>query len=290
MKLIPAGVTRSVARAVLQTKKNSPHIFFVGGVVGIVGSTVLACRSTLKLPTTLDEIEKDVIETKSKHTDMTEDSERYHDLAPVYIRSALKVGKLYAPSIILGSASIAALTGSHVQLSRRNSALTATLALVSKAYDDYRVCVQQEIGEKRELELYHCMEDVELAKDGEASKLVGAVVNPTKHSIYARIFDESSIHWQKNAEMNRIFIQVQQSYFNDRLQVYGHVFLNEVYDHLGFDRTPQGAIVGWVRNSENGDGYIDFGMYDAENSLFVNGMERSIVLDFNVDGIIYNLI
>ena len=52
-------------------------------------------------------------------------------------------------------------------------------------------------------------------------------------------------------------------------------------------------MVGWVMSKDNGDNYVDFGIYDMNNPAarrFVNGAERSILLDFNVDGVIYDLI
>jgi hypothetical protein len=96
-------------------------------------------------------------------------------------------------------------------------------------------------------------------------------------------------NWQKNSEHNKLFLKCQQSYANDMLQARGHVFLNEVYSWLGLEHSKAGAVVGWVINSD-GDNFVDFGIFDPGNSRFVNGQERSILLDFNVDGVIYDKI
>ena len=88
-----------------------------------------------------------------------------------------------------------------------------------------------------------------------------------------------------------MFLNGQQNFANDLLQARGHVFLNEVYDMLGIPRSQAGAVVGWVK--EFGDGYVDFGIFDGKTSQarsFVNGEERNILLDFNVAGVIYDLI
>lgn len=285
MKLIPHVVTRTVARQILKTKKNSPHIFFVGGVVGVVGSTVLACRATLKLEPVLDEISQDMKMVKNTNnlTNQTE-SEYYRDLGRMYGRSAFKLGKLYGPSLAVGTVSIAALTGSHVQLTRRNAALTATLAAVSKAYEDYRLRVQEEIGKDRELEIYRDIRDEKIEGQKELVK-----ATPGGWSPYARCFDESNVNFVKDSELNRIFIECQLNYFNHRLQTHGHVFLNEVYDHLGFERTREGSVVGWLRDGK-GDGYVDFGIFEAYNTRFLTGSERAVWLDFNVDGVMYDKI
>lgn len=282
---IPSGLTRSVSRQVLVTKKNSPHIFFAGGVIGVAGAAVLACRATLQLEKKLDEVKQRV--ELAKTSDEFTDEERERVVAVVYVKGALKIGKLYGPSIALGAASIAALAGSHVQLTRRNAALSATLALVSKAYDDYRFRVRQELGDEKELSLYRGIVEKEETVDGK--KQISKIGDPTRHSPYARFFDEMSINWEKNAEINRIFVQCQQSYMNQLLHARGHVFLNEVYDALGLERSQAGAVVGWVRNGD-GDGYVDFGMFVPDNARFVNNMERSCLLDFNVDGVIYDKI
>lgn len=292
-------ITRSINRRILATKKHSPHIFFIAGVVGSVTSTVLACRATLKLSETLDGIEKDIHEIKVvKHPEiMTSDdanplyypvNEYRRDLAYVYAKSALKITKLYAPSVVVGVASIGALTGSHVQLTKRNSALMAAYAAVQTAYENYRDRVRDLYGEEKELDIYHAAKvEVLRGEDGEEESI--KTVDPNKYSPYAKIFDEYNKNWEKDPELNRLFIQCQQNYANNLLQARGYLFLNEVYNMLGIDISKAGQVVGWVIGDE-GDNYVDFGLYEIGNSRFVNGWERSIVLDFNVDGVIYDKI
>ncbi len=292
MKLVPKGVTRSVGRKVLVVKKNSPHIFFVGGVAGVIGATFLACRATLKLEKTLDEIKDDLDAVKPEvlvdnlaTQPPVQTQAQVKAVGLVTVRSTVKLGRLYGPSILLGGASIAALTGSHVQLTRRNAALTATLAAVTRAYDEYRIRVQEEIGKERELDIYRNIKEEEIEVDGKKKKV--KVTDPSGWSPYARFFDEASPNWQKNPEMNRIFLECQQNYANHLLRSRGHVFLNEVYDSLGLERSKAGQVVGWVSDGD-GDGYIDFGLYEAVSKDFVTGMEPRIVLDFNVDGVVYD--
>lgn len=286
MKFVPHSVTRAVARKALTAKKNSPHIFFGIGVVGVIGSTIMACRATLKVEEIVDEGKADV-EAVKKAGPYASEQAYYRDLACVYSRTGARLGRLYGPAALVGVASIAALTGSHVQLTRRNSALTFTLAAVSKAYDEYRVRVREEIGEKRELDIYQGTRTEKREIDGKKQDV--EVRDSQGFSPYARLFDEASPNWQKNAELNRIFIQCQQNYANYRLQANGHVFLNEVYDAIGLERSPAGAVVGWVLGGE-GDDFIDFGIDEVRNAAFVNGLERNVWLDFNVDGVVYDKI
>lgn len=295
MKLIPASVVPKLSRQLLIAKKNSPHIFFAAGVVGTVASAVLACRATLKLSATLDEIQKEVQILKPQVNQTaevvtTEEVVIEHTKTVyVYSRAALKLVKLYGPSVLLGAASIGLLTGSHLQITRRNSALMAAYAAVQKAYDDYRDRVREELGASKELDIYHAAK-IETIKDAEGNEIEVKVSDPNRYSPYAKFFDEYNDNWQRDSELNRMFVQCQQNHWNYKLTAHGHVFLNEVYDGLGLPRSQAGAIVGWLKESENGDGYIDFGIFEAFNARFVNGEEQSILLDFNVDGVIWDKI
>jgi len=273
-KLSPK-VSRFVGRKGLVIKKQSPNILFGVGIVGTVASTVLACRSTLKLSQTLDDIEKDISQARGIESDVTY----------AYVRGGVKLGRLYGPAVGVGLVSIGCLSKSHVDLTRRNASLVAAYATLQGAFDSYRDRVRDDIGADRELDIYSGVIDTRVDKEGQVEKLH----DPNARSPYARFFDEYSSHYEKNAELNRLYIQCQQNYANELLRARGHVFLNEVYDMLGIDRSQAGAVVGWVVG-DTGDNYIDFGMYANTNSRFINGWEPSILLDFNVDGVIYDKI
>jgi hypothetical protein len=289
VSIIPVGVTRTWGRSVLQAKKNSPHIFFGAGVVSVAVGTVLACRATLKIEPILEEAQHDLHEVKALGesalvtTDAYSPKEYYRDLGYVAGKTGIKLVKLYGPSVIVMGFGIGCLTGAHVQMTRRNAALTATLAAVSKAYEDYRARIIQELGAEKEAAIYNEAPD-DVTDDGLEPKMNR---NPNKYSPYAVIFDEANINWKKDPELNRLFVQSQMNYMNHKLHARGHLFLNEVFDALGFERTRAGAVVGWVVGGE-GDDYVDFGVFNSPD--FVNGWERSVILDFNVDGVVYDKI
>lgn len=281
-KFVPKFASRAVGGQVLALKENSPHLFFGAGLVGVVAGTVLACRATLKAEPILDQMKEDIEGVKT-HLKDTEGHKR--DLAYVYIRGTVSLGRLYAPAIAVSGIGVACLTGSHIQLTRRNAALTVAYTGLHQAFNEYRDRVREELGEEQERDLYFGAVEKKGKKDGESITI--KEFDPTKPSPYARFFDEYSDNWVKDAEYNHMFVQAQQHYMNQRLQTKGYVFLNEVYEALGLPKSRAGQVVGW-RLDGNGDGYIDFNMYDPENSRFVNGTERSILLDFNVDGVILN--
>jgi hypothetical protein len=172
----------------------------------------------------------------------------------------------------------------------------AAYAALDRGFKEYRKRVQEDVGHEKDLEYRHGYEERKEIKEGEDGPVeVTHRIAPTPDGMpspYARFFDEHSPNWNRRPDWNQIFLNSQQNYMNDLLIARGHVFLNDVYDALGIERSQAGSIVGWVLDGE-GDNYIDFGMYDGCSErarAFVNGQERSILLDFNVDGIIWNLI
>jgi hypothetical protein len=297
MTFLSEAIQRGVSRQVLVGQKNAPQLLFVGGVAGMIGSTVLACRATLKLQEVLDDADGDIRtakEVRENYPEKYTEENRRKDTSIIYVRSAVKVAGLYAPSVVLGAASIGMLTKSHNILNERNAALTAAYAAIDKGFREYRARVVEKYGEDEDRRLRY---DTELVVDGpregKTKPETSLRVGPGAASIYARFFDPLSVNWCKEPEYNALFIRCQQNWANDLLRARGHVFLNEVYGMLGIPHSKEGAIVGWLRGAE-GDDYIDFGVFTPDGGDrirdFVNGREGSVLLDFNVDGVIFDKI
>lgn len=292
MKLLPASVGRTVATQLLKAKKNSPKLMFVGGIAGVVTSAVLACRATLKLNETLDEFRENLEAVKSIEPAVEDPTRDYNkeqhsrNLVYVYTHGTVKLVKLYGPAVIVGAASIAALVASHNTLSKRNASLTAAYSALQMSYDAYRERVKKEIGDEKERDLYNNVSLAERVIDGKVQK--GKVLDDTDRSPYWFMFDDCNPNWTKSPEANRTFLMANQTWFNHILQIRGHVFLNEVLDRLGFEHTKAGAVTGWVLG--NGDGYIDFGLFEVNNKQFLEGWERSVALNFNCDGVVWDKI
>lgn len=263
--------------AKLSLKHNSPHIFFGLGIAGIIAGNILSCRATLGMSDKLDRMKDELDDVKAN----SPEEDRNRDLALVYKHNLKDLAKAYAPSVLVTGLSIAALSGSHVQLTRRNAALTAAYSSLMATLTEYRQRVATELGEDKEEELYQGFE-----RDNKGNLRL----DPENLSVHARFFDEASEQWQKDPELNRVFLQCQQEYLNQLLRTRGHVFLNEVYDALGLERTKAGQVVGWILTDDGSANYIDMGIFDIYSSRFVNGSEACILLDFNVNGVIYDKI
>jgi len=292
MKFVPAVIGKQIARRSLLAQKASPEVLLGVGIVGLVGSTVLACRATLKVETVMEEAKTKLELSKSlQRPDYSED-DRSRDTALIYFQSGVKVVRLYAPAIIVGAASIYALKTSHGILTRRNVALTAAYTALEKGFDQYRSRVVEKYGTEEDRNFRCGTRQVEVVNPDTNKKELVTRVGLEDPSIYARFFDDHSPSWSKEPEYNMIFLKCQQNYANDLLRGRGHVFLNEVYDMLGIPRSSAGSVVGWVL-SPNGDtdNFVNFGVFDGREQVtrdFVNGLEGAILLDFNVDGVIYN--
>lgn len=298
MKVNTNSLTRSLNKFGLKIKKHSPEILMVAGTIGVVASTVMACKATLKVNDILDETKKTVntIHTAVENNDSSVYSEEdmKKDLAITYVHTGVKFAKLYGPSVALGVASIGAMITSNRILSKRNMALVAAYTTLDQGFKKYRSNVVERFGEKIDKELKNnikakVIETVKVDEDGKETKIKETVDVCEGVSDYARFFDELSRYYQRDAEYNLTFLKAQERYATEKLKANGTLFLNEVYDMLDIPRTRAGQVVGWVYDEDNpiGDNYVSFGMYDVHRKSvreFVNGYEKAILLDFNVDG------
>jgi hypothetical protein len=236
-----------------------------------------------------------VVNSPSYSGDATyNEAELKRDLAAISIRGVGSLARLYAPSVLLGTVSVACLTKSHAILQDRNLALTAAYAAVDNAFARYRERVVDRYGSEIDRELQYDTERIDIV-DEETGKVTSEdVITDAPGSAYARFYDEySSRNWSPDPDINLLFLRNVQNYCNDRLRARGHLFLNEVFSELGLAHTKAGAIVGWRWNKESGDDYVDFGIWDGTQESvndFFNGREGAILLDFNVDGVIYDKI
>ena len=300
-------MSRNLHKFGFKFKKHSPEILAVAGVVGIVASGIMACKASTKLSGVIEETKEqldqvhDYVE-KNGFSDKYTEEDSKKDTAIIYTQTAVKLVKLYGPAVILGTLSITAMLTSNKILRKRNIALAAAYTTVDKAFKDYRGRVVERFGEELDRELKYNLkskeiEEVVTDENGEETTVKKTVkaMNPNDISQYARFFDESCSSWNKSQFHNQMFLKQQQNYANDLLKAQGYLFLNDVYKMLGMDVAPYGQVVGWIYDEKNpvGDNFVDFGLYDLNDEakrLFINGRERSILLDFNVDGNILDLI
>lgn len=296
---IMKSVNGVASKTVMKLKKHSPEILVVAGIAGTVVSAVLACKATTKVAEILDETNGtlDTIHEGMKTGAIngqeytTEDGKK--DTVVVYAQTGMKLAKLYSPAIILGTLSITSILASNNILRKRNVALGAAYAAIDKSFKEYRGRVIERFGEQVDTELKYGIKakkfeeievDPETGKEKKVKKTV-MVADPNLQSDYAVYFDSKSRNYETNPDYNRMFLKAQQAFANDKLQTRGHLFLNEVLDDLDLPRTPAGQIVGWTKDGP--DGYVNFRIVEVERETEDGRHEPALLLDFNVEGNIW---
>lgn len=290
------GVT---SKAVMKLKKHSPEILVVAGIAGTVVSAVLACKATTKVAEILDETKGTLdtihegMETGAINGQEYTNEDGKKDTVVVYAQTGMQLAKLYGPAIILGTLSVTSILASNNILRKRNVALGAAYAAIDKSFKEYRGRVIERFGEQVDTELKYGIKakkfeeievDPETGKEKKVKKTV-MVADPNLQSDYAVYFDSKSRNYETNPDYNRMFLKAQQAFANDKLQTRGHLFLNEVLDDLDLPRTPAGQIVGWTKDGP--DGYVNFRIVEVERETEDGRHEPALLLDFNVEGNIW---
>lgn len=282
------------AKAVLLTRKHAPEIMVYSGVVGMVGSTVLACREIFEVQHTafIESGKRIKMKNYAEKNPESEEAQNYkRELTKSYAKQGLAHARQLAPALSLGALSIASILAGHNMLRKRHVALAGAYVTLQNTYDEYREAVKEFIGEDTERELRQNIAVGE--KDLKEDKPLSDQVNQNAFSPYARIFDETNSNWMDDTTYNEYFLRNAQNTLNDQLRARGYVFLSDVYKQLGLPASRWAHTVGWIYDNPNGDGFIDFGVWDKDNERardFVNGFEKAIWLDFNVDGPILELL
>ena len=300
-------ITRAAGKVGLVLSKHSPAMLSVIGGVGVVATAVLASQETLRV--------KEVVEPHVENLDLIsatleDESKQYsdqdalHDRTVIYARLGRDLLKLYAPALIVGVLTVASIAASHRISAKRIAGLTAAYGALDQSYRRYRGRVEQALGEEGMKELdtkirEQAKKDIAERRkpDADISEIGDSIFDLAGASQYAVLYDENAATWNKNRNLSTSILRAQESYANDLLNCRGYVMLNEVYAGLGLPQTSAGAVVGWIRKDDGGaDGYITFGDWDANyfDDIYkdVDGVceARRWILDFNVDGVIWDRI
>lgn len=298
MKFVPNKVSTAVSKTALKASKYSPQVLFGAGVVGVVATAVLTAKATLGLEEILDDARLLSDQVSALPDEKYTSQQRTQALIYVKVKTFGQIVKLYLPALVVGSLSIAALTGSHRILTKRNIGLTAAYGALDKGFREYRGRVVDEVGEEKERHIRHGVTKERVAvvdeKTGKKTVVEKNVQTGSPYSDYARLFsDQTSKLWSPRTELNFVILRGIQTQMNENLKAYGFVMLNDVYQELGFEKTTLGQQVGWVYDTEKGDGVIDFGIFDDDKNTWdylIGRTDGAIWLDFNVDGLVFDKI
>lgn len=300
-------ITRAAGKVGLVLSKHSPAMLSVIGGVGVVATAVLASQETLRVKEVIEPHVENlelISATLEDETKQYSDQDALHDRAVIYTRLGRDLLKLYAPALIVGVLTVASIAASHRISAKRIAGLTAAYGALDQSYRRYRGRVEQALGEEGMKELdtkirEQAKKDIAERRkpDADISEIGDSIFDLVGASQYAVLYDENAATWNKNRNLSTSILRAQENYANDLLNCRGYVMLNEVYAGLGLPQTSAGAVVGWIRKDDGGaDGYITFGDWVANyfDDIYkdVDGVceARRWILDFNVDGVIWDRI
>lgn len=284
------GVT--LAKANVSLRKASPTLCLIGGIVASGAAMFCTVRVSRHATYILDDRKAKEEEIKTAYENQEEFSQPYteedmkHDLTVCNKNALTDLCKIYALPVGLYILSVVLFVeGNHI-MKKRNAALSTALAASQTALAAYRDRVRSFVGEEQEADIYNGARKV-VDENGNEH-----IERDSFTRLTDRVFDESNNNWSKEKFDNQTFLYKTEEYLNQMLMAraangsIGFVFLNEVYDVLGFDRTPEGQYLGWIYEEGKHESYIDFGLrqMDEGHRLFANGHERTVWLNFNYDG------
>jgi hypothetical protein len=270
---IPSNITRAFGKIALVAKKNAPTILVATGVVSGVAATGMAIRATLKCEEVLElhnenmkNIEKAryVVDNDPDFEGTYTEEQEKADRKTVKVQTALQFAKLYFPTVALTALSVTCILAGHHMMSKRNAAVVAAFTAVSSKFDDYREMVKDRLGADVERDIFkRIIEEAELDENGEPNGDIHKEQSKKPVDMSTdRFFDEFSSLWNHNdPTMNVANLRAVTKTAQDKLTMQGYLFLNDVYDMLGIQRTPAGQVLGWLFDKDHMDTIVDFGVY-----------------------------
>lgn len=297
------SITTAFYTGVARISKHAPTILSVTASAGVIATGYLAWKAG----TRFEDVEgRDWDRRKEclRNADIIPDEDVPKIERKNRILFILDTVRTVAPAAIVGAATITMIYFSNSISKKRLAAMGAAYATLQTAFDGYKRTMVEALGKesvekilKPKLPNVGKSAEEILSSDNksDAAYVSDAVVNSLKAlSPYARIIaEESSTCWDPNEDYTSQNLAAVQLWANRRLERKGHLFLNEVFDQLGLSRTREGAVVGWLKNGE-GDGYVSFGDFDASvyrvPSDDYTRVDSNFIVDFNVDGVIWDKI
>lgn len=226
-------------------RKNASTILsFIGGA-GVIATTVMAVKATPKAMQLIKDAEEEKGEklTRMETIQATE--------------------MTYAPSVLLGIATIASIFGANALNKRSQAALMSAYALVDQTFRDYKTHVEEEYGEEANA---HIREKI--AKD----RYVG---RKTELSGETKLFYDFYSGRYFNSTMEEVLAA--EFALNRQLILGECAYLNDFYQELGIPLTDIGDEVGWSRGSMcnmYSQEWIDFNHQDVIQD---DGLECCII-------------
>lgn len=319
ISILKEALSTSVHLIGIQLRKAAPDILTGIGIATGIGAFVGGCVVSTKLPETISKHKKSVEEIKNEveHiNDAVEDRDvdiSQEEMIAIQKKSDIKLRKAYGyfgltlvemyaiPVGLLGISVASTLYANNI-MSSRNATLLAAYSALDTSFKEYRKRVSDRYGDVAEREIRYDA----VAKEEDIDEIDSETgeVTTTKETVYesngnyspfAIIFDESCPEWTKDANRNKTALRFFEAEINHELKRRGVTFVNDIREKFMLPLIPDGYKYGWVWDPyENNNVYIDFGLYNfrkhPENEAFLNGFERSFIIDLEPQGVVVDLL
>ena len=309
------GFLKEVAKGSIRMLcEHKETILLGGGLLAGAGTVVLACRATMKAPDILAEHNdmKDQINRAAQvGDDLYSDQDKKVDTVKNYLRTGRKLAVAYAPAAALGATSVFCFVAQHKMLQNKVTnleetvaSLTAAYVAIDTAFKNYRKRVVDKYGEEedRYFRYGEREETTEIVTVDEKNKTKKkkekkTVTDDISDTGYARFITygnplvvyKDAQHHEIDWDRTIAQLKCQQAYAQQKLELDGYLFLNDLYDLFGINKCEAGQVVGNIFDPEDKtiDSYIDVGIFKPVNYSTLNGgTSDGIWIDPNVDGVI----
>ena len=238
-------------------RRSSPAILTALGIVGVVGTTVMAVRATPKALRLI----------KAKKNELNTD-----ELTPAELVQT--TWKCYVPSALVGAGTIACIVGIGVMDKRNQAALSSAYAMLNESYKQYRQAAKRVYGADADNKIH-----AEMAKDARvASYDMGYQVYNMDMDPGSEVLLFYDLTSKKYFNTTMAAVLNAQYHVNRNLSIKGDCSLNEYLSFLGLDGVDKGDKIGWDISYmvEEMDCYfLDF---DNQKTTLEDGLE-CIVID-----------
>ena len=261
---------------------NRSNIEFAAGTIMVgVGTGMIISKAEQAVEVKNEyEYQAKMIELKDENDDWDSKSQRTRDCVKVAKDTAIGYLKVYGPGLAVEVGGLALMGISHATDRKEIATVSAALASTVMEFANYRQRVQEELGEEKDEEF---LTGVPAKKEGKGKKKAEkeepvAIDHLPNHSF---IFDETNSNWEKDAGMNRDFLEKHERWLNDKLWYEGYLMENDIRKDVGAPIDPNAVAYGITAVDENGNrNYISFGINrNTERAkAFRDGSERSFLV------------
>lgn len=290
-------LTRAYGATKMVLKAKGPTIMVVSGVASMGAAAVIGAKQTLKAEEVLakhtPELEK-VDQARKLNVAGYQDDEATRDRFRVYGAAAFDLGRLYAVPGLLFIGGAGLVFGGHHMMVKRNAQMAIAFTALKKAFDTYRERAVESMGPDFDQAMMNGWR-IEEERDPHTGELISDRPvrdwEASREDPYNRVFaQDTTSEWEDNLGVNRMFILQQVKSAQRLLNNRGYLYLNELYEALGFPTTDIGQVCGWrVRRLNDGSRDIptvDVGIDTPMPEGWVYNDRNEIFLDINCQGFI----